>query len=139
MADNRNNITTVINSLMEGAEGVLTTRTVVGDPIRIDGTIIIPLSDVTIGCGAGSNNNVNGTRKDSGMGGFSAKMSPTAVLIIRDGYTKVVNVRTQDTAGRLLDLLPEIMDKFRNKGTRVSDEEAVDAAFPADDKIVDPE
>ncbi len=138
MADNKNNITTVINSLMEGAEGVLTSKTVVGDPIRIDGTIIIPLSDVTIGCGAGSNNSVNGTRKDSGMGGFSAKMSPTAVLILRDGYAKVVNVRTQDTAGRLLDMLPELIDKIRNKGTRVSDEQAVDAAFPSEDEIVEP-
>ena len=102
---------------MDNAEGVLTSKTVVGEPIRIDDTIIIPLSDVTIGCGAGANNSLNGTKKDSGMGGFSAKMSPTAVLIIRDGYTKVVNVKTQDTLGKLVDSLPELIDKLLNKDT----------------------
>ena len=64
------------------------------------------------------------------MGGFSAKMSPTAVLIIRDGYTKVVNVKNQDTLGKLVDYLPELVDKIRNKNTRVTDDQAVDAAFP---------
>ena len=109
-----------MKSLMDNAEGVLTSKTVVGEPIRIDDTIIIPLSDVTIGCGAGANNSLNGTKKDSGMGGFSAKMSPTAVLIIRDGYTKVVNVKNQDTLGKLVDYLPELVDKIRNKNTRVT-------------------
>ena len=130
MAETKNNVSTLVKSLMDNAEGVLTSKTVVGEPIRIDDTIIIPLSDVTIGCGAGANNSLNGTKKDSGMGGFSAKMSPTAVLIIRDGYTKVVNVKTQDTLGKLVDSLPELIDKIRNKNTRVTDDQAVDAAFP---------
>ena len=89
MAEERNNIATVVKSLMDGAEGVLTSKTVVGAPVRIGDQIIIPLSDVSVGCGAGS----NGTdHKDKGMGGFSAKMSPTAILIIKGGQTKVVNV-----------------------------------------------
>ena len=73
MAEEKNSITTVVKSLMDGAEGVLTSKTVVGAPVRIGDQIIIPLSDVSIGCGAGS----NGTdHKDKGAGGFSAKMTP---------------------------------------------------------------
>ena len=138
MSQHNNSFRAIVNAMMDNAEGVLTSKTVVGAPVHVGDQVIIPLSDVTIGCGAGSNNSVNGTRKDSGMGGFSAKMSPTAVLILRDGYAKVVNVRTQDTAGRLLDMLPELIDKIRNKGTRGSDEQAVDAAFPSEDEIVEP-
>ena len=82
MSEEKNSISTVVKSLMDGAEGILTSKTVVGAPVRVGDQILIPLSDVSIGCGAGS----NGTdHKDKGAGGFSARMSPTAILIIKGG------------------------------------------------------
>ena len=128
MAEEKNNIATVDRSLMDGAEGVLTSKTVVGAPVRIGDQIIIPLSDVSIGCGAGS----NGTdHKDKGMGGFSAKMSPTAILIIKGGQTKVVNIKDQTAITKLVDMIPDVVDKVRGKKSgMISDEDAVKAAFP---------
>lgn len=118
----------VLESLMEGANGVLTSRTVVGEPITVGDTIIIPLSDVSIGVGAGSN---GAERKDGGMGGFSAKMTPTAVLVIKNDMTKVVNVRDQTSLTHIMDMVPEVIDKIRSRGGgMISDEEAVAAAFP---------
>ena len=35
MAEEKNSIATVVRSLMDGAEGVLTSKTVVGAPVRI--------------------------------------------------------------------------------------------------------
>lgn len=123
-----NNFTTVLDSLMEGAQGVLTSKTVVGEPITVGDTIIIPLSDVSIGVGAGS----NGTeRRDGGMGGFSAKMSPTAVLIIKNQITKVVNIKDQTSLTHIMDMVPEVIDKIRSRNTpMMSNEEAVNVAFP---------
>ncbi|MDO5134341.1 MAG: GerW family sporulation protein [Eubacteriales bacterium] len=113
---------------MEGANGVLTSKTVVGEPVIIGETIIIPLSDVSIGVGAGSN---GAERKDSGMGGFSAKMSPTAVLIIKNDIAKVVNVKDQTSLTHVMDMIPEVIDKIRSRDKgMISDEEAVSAAFP---------
>ena len=129
MAEERNNISTVVKSLMDGAEGILTSKTVVGAPVRIGEQIIIPLSDVSIGVGAGS----NGTdHKDKGAGGFSAKMTPTAILIIKDGQTKVVNIKDQTAITKLVDMIPDVIDKIKGKksGDMISDEEAVRAAFP---------
>ena len=128
MAEEKNNITTVVKSLMNGAEGILTSKTVVGAPVRIGEQIIIPLSDVSIGCGAGA----NGTdHKDKGAGGFSAKMSPTAILIIKGGQTKVVNIKDQTAITKLVDMIPDVVEKIRgNKRGMISDEEAVKAAFP---------
>ena len=113
---------------MNGAEGILTSKTVVGAPVRIGEQIIIPLSDVSIGCGAGA----NGTdHKDKGAGGFSAKMSPTAILIIKGGQTKVVNIKDQTAITKLVDMIPDVVEKIRgNKSGMISDEEAVKAAFP---------
>ena len=85
----QNNFNQVLESLMTGAQGLLTSRTVVGEPITVGDTIIIPLSDVSIGVGAGSNGS---ERKDGGMGGFSAKMTPSAVLVIKHNMTKVTTI-----------------------------------------------
>ena len=124
----QNNFSTVLDSLMEGAQGVLTSKTVVGEPITVGDTIIIPLSDVSIGVGAGS----NGTeRRDGGMGGFSAKMTPSAVLVIKNNMTKVVNVKDQTSITHIMDMIPEVIDKIRSRNTEmISDEEAANTAFP---------
>lgn len=54
MAENKdNNITSVMEALVKGAESVFTTKTVVGEATKIDDTIIIPLVDVSFGIGAG--------------------------------------------------------------------------------------
>lgn len=122
----------VLDSLMEGAQGVLTSKTVVGEPITVGDTIIIPLSDVSIGVGAGSN---GAERKDGGMGGFSAKMVPSAVLVIKNNITKVVNVRDQTSLTHIMDMIPEVIDKIRSRNTEmISDEDAVNTAFPDKNK-----
>lgn len=124
----KNSFNKVLDSLMEGATGVLTSKTVVGEPITIGDTIIIPLSDVSIGVGAGSN---GAEKKDSGMGGFSAKMTPTAVLVVKNDMTKVVNVKDQTTLTHLMDMVPEVIDRIRNRDREmIPDDQAVRAAFP---------
>jgi uncharacterized spore protein YtfJ len=127
MAEVRNDFSNVVRSLMDGAEGVLTSKTILGAPVRIGDQVIIPLSDVSIGCGAGS----NGTdHKDKGMGAFSAKMTPSAVLIIKDGHTKVVGIKDQTAVTKLVDLIPDVIDKVRGVRSGVSNDEAIAAAFP---------
>ena len=124
----QNGFSQVLESLMEGAQGVLTSRTVVGEPITVGDTIIIPLSDVSIGVGAGSN---GAERKDGGMGGFSAKMTPSAVLVIKNNMAKVVNVRDQTSLTHVMDMIPELIDKIRTRNSDImSDEEAARTAFP---------
>ncbi len=134
MADKTNNFENVISSLLEGAQGVLTSKTVVGKPVQVGDTILIPLSDVTVGACAGAN---NGDKKNAGAGGFSAKMSPSAVLIIRNGNTKVVSIKDQTAVSRLIDLVPETIDKFMAKRTEsqmMDGDEAVDLAFGEKEK-----
>ena len=124
----------VMSSLMNGAGGVISSKTVMGEPVVVGDTTLIPLSDVTIGAGAGSN---NGTDKNAGMGGFTAKMSPSAVLVLKNGVTKVVNVRNQDAVTKLVDLIPEVVDRILEQPTirsMMGNEEAVEKAFPSEQK-----
>lgn len=128
-----NSFDNVMHSLMENAGGVLTSKTVIGEPITVGDTLLIPLSDVTVGAAAGSN---NGQDKNAGMGGFTAKMSPSAVLIIKNGNTKVVNIKDQNSLSRLVDMVPEVVDKIvesRTNKSMMADEEAVERAFPEEE------
>lgn len=123
-----NNFSGVIESLMKGMNTVLSTKTVVGEPTKVDDTIILPLVDVTFGMGAGAS---AGDKKNGGGGGFSGKLTPSAVLVIKNGSTKLVNIKNQDTMTKVLDMIPDIVDKITvPKEEMIPDEEAVDIAFP---------
>lgn len=126
MADN--NFSTMVGSMMKGMEGFLSSKTVVGEPTQIGDTTIIPLVDVTFGVGAGASMREN---KNGGGGGMSGKMSPNAVLVIKNGQIKVVNIKNQDNVTKILDMVPDIIDRFTaNKEEMPTDEEAIATAFP---------
>ncbi len=116
---------------LKNVDSVLSTKTVVGDAKQVGDTVIIPLVDVSFGIGAGGNSN---DKKNGAGGGISGKMSPSAVLVIKDGHTKVVNIKNQDTLSKIVDMVPDIIDKISaNKADMMEDEEAKDIAFPEKD------
>lgn len=123
-----NHFSDVVGSLLRGMDTVLSTKTVVGEATQIGDTIILPLVDVTFGVGASAG---SGEKKNSGGGGMGGKMTPSAVLVIKDGYTKLVNVKNQDTMTKILDMVPDIVDKFTaKKDEEIKEEEIVEIAFP---------
>ena len=48
-----NNLTSTVEALFKGVNGIVSTKTVVGDAITIDNVTIVPLIDVSFGMGAG--------------------------------------------------------------------------------------
>ena len=54
MAEEKNKFSTTLESLFKGMDGVVSSKTVVGEAIHINGTIILPLVDVSFGIGAGA-------------------------------------------------------------------------------------
>ena len=127
-----NNFSGVIDSLMKGMNAVIGTKTVVGDATQVGDTIILPLVDVSFGVGAGAS---AADKKNGGGGGFSAKMSPSAVLVIKNGTTQLVNIKNQDTVTKVLDMIPDIVEKFTApKEEMLADDTAVDIAFPEQEK-----
>lgn len=129
-----NNFGSVMESLLKGVDSVLSTKTVVGEAKEFGDTIILPLVDVTFGIGAGGS---AAEKKDGAGGGLTGKMSPSAVLVIKDGHTKLVNIKNQDTLTKILDMVPDLVDKFTTKKEdkdMIDDEEAKDIAFPEDEE-----
>lgn len=117
-----NDFNSTVGTLFNGMDSFLTTKTVIGEPTTIGNTIILPLVDVTFAVAAGAF--ADGASKNSGAGGLGGKMSPSAVLVIQDGHTKLVNVKNQDSITKILDMVPELIDKvtdyvkdYRNEKT----------------------
>ncbi len=117
-----NNFVSTVESLFHGMDNFITASTVVGDAIHIGDTIILPLVDVTFGVGAGA---FSGDKKNNGGGGLGGKITPSAVLVIHDGHTKLVNVKNQDSMTKILDMVPDLVDRFK-KNKEVDLDEVVE-------------
>ncbi|MEE1443123.1 MAG: GerW family sporulation protein [Blautia sp.] len=120
-----NNFQSTVESLFKGMDSFITTKTVVGDAITVGDTILLPLVDVSFGVGAGA---FSGEKKNNGGGGMGGKISPSAVLVISNGVTKLVNIRNQDGLTKILDMVPDFLNKFSEgkKETELDSKEAQD-------------
>ena len=126
-----NNFKGTIESLFHGMDSVISSKTVVGEAIHIGNIIILPLIDVSFGIGAGA---FNADKKEKGAGGVGGKMTPSAVLVIQNGSTKLVNIKNQDTITKILDMVPDVVDKFTaGKDTKMTEEDVDDILDEAED------
>lgn len=121
MADNH--FSSTMETLFKGLEQFVTSKTVVGEPVQAGDVTIIPLIDVTCGMGAGAFGEET-KKKQSGGGGMSAKMSPSAVLVIQGGVTKLISVKNQDAVTKVIDMAPDLINKFLGGKPPVSEETA---------------
>ena len=103
------NIRETVSSLFQGLDSLVSAKTVVGDAIKLGDTTIIPLMDVSFGIGAGA---FGGERKNNDGGGLGGKMTPCALLVISNGSTKLVNVKNQGSLNKILDMVPDLVNKF---------------------------
>ena len=107
--NNNNTFEKTVESLFKGMDGFITTKTVVGDAIHIGDTIILPLVDVSFGVGAGA---ISGEKKNNAGGGVGGKITPCSILVMQNGTTKLINVKNQDAMTKVLDMVPDIINKF---------------------------
>ena len=107
--NNNNSFEKTVESLFKGMDSFITSKTVVGDAIHIGDTIILPLVDVSFGVGAGA---FSGEKKNHGGGGMGGKIAPSAILVMQNGTTKLINVKNQDAMTKVLDMIPDIINKF---------------------------
>ena len=118
MAD-KNKKTT--EELVEAMEHFITTKSVVGEPIKIGDTILLPLADVSFGMGIGMF-----SKGENGTGGVGGKITPNAVLVLKKGSSKIISVKDADGMSKILDIVPDVVDKFGDKFTKKDKEETVE-------------
>lgn len=126
-----------VSALFKGMDTFISSKTAVGEPRQVGDTILLPLVEVTFGVGAGALSE-NGDKKDKAGGGMGGKVVPSAILVIQNGHCKLVNVKNQETLTKVLDMIPDLVDRF--SGSKKSDAQVVeDIAREAEEESTDPD
>jgi uncharacterized spore protein YtfJ len=72
--------------LLDRVRDGIAARTVVGEPIRENGVVVVPVARVTGGGGGGGGTGPGGTEQGAGNGaGFGLTSRPVGAFVIRDG------------------------------------------------------
>lgn len=95
-----------VEVLFDKVDDLVSTKTVVGEAIQVDGITILPLIEVSVGAGVGAKEN-NGAG-----GGMGAKITPAAVLVIHAGGVQTIHLQNQDAVSKLIDMAPGVVDKL---------------------------
>lgn len=97
-----NNLDILFNKM----ENFISSKTVVGDAVKVGEVTLIPLVDVNVGVAAGAG------EKGQGGGGLGAKIMPSAVIAIYNGNVQLINIKNQDAVSKLIDMAPGIASKL---------------------------
>ena len=110
----------IVKTTLGEIEKMLSTKSVVGDPITIEGNTIIPLISIGFAFGAGGGggkgmgkNSEGGEGSGGGTGG-GAGVKPVAIIIIgRDGSVRLEPLKTglASTIDKIAEKVPEMMAK----------------------------
>ena len=98
-----------VNSLFKGMEEFITTKSVVGEPVQVGDAILIPLMDVSFGMMASAKTE---PQRHGGGGGMGGKLSPSSVLVIQNGSTRVVHIKNLDNVSKMIDVGTDLVNRF---------------------------
>lgn len=90
-------------------------ETIVGDPIEFNNIMIVPVSKVSIGFGAGGGKGDSDIKGGEATGG-GLSIEPIAFLVIRDDGVELISMRGEESGfGKIIDMIPQMAEKFKNK------------------------
>lgn len=110
----RSSVNDMLNDFMKNIDLVSQTKKVIGDEMKMsDGTIIIPVSKVSMGFGGGGSE--FGQKEVPNSGGGVAggmKVTPEAFLVINGGNIRLIPVGgTSTPLDKAIDMIPSLIDK----------------------------
>ncbi|MBO4951065.1 MAG: hypothetical protein J6E38_08640 [Clostridia bacterium] len=121
---NNNNIAETIRQALAEVRSMADSQTIIGDPIVVGETTLIPVSKVSIGVGLGGGTYGKDTNNNAGAGGTGLTVSPVAFIVIsKNGTPTLLNVGSEFASPKIagtvneidkaLDDVPEIISKVK--------------------------
>lgn len=115
----------LMKTAMESIKEMVDVNTVVGDPVETpDGTVIIPISRVACGFGAGGGElEPQGRRADDqeqhlpffgGGSGAGVSVQPVGFLVVGQGQIRLLPVDGNVVIDRLIDLAPQMVSQLQS-------------------------
>lgn len=112
----------MLESFGDRLEKFLTTKTVVGEPIRIGEVILVPIQNASFGFGSGGGE--GRSEKDLGTGGGTgggASLRPVAIVAVIGTEVRMYTLGKKGALEGLVELIPEALSKVklsRGKGAK---------------------
>lgn len=122
---NNQNIADTIRQALSEVRSMADSQTIVGEPIIVGDTTLIPVSKVSIGVGLGGGTYGKDTQNNAGAGGTGLTVSPVAFIVIaKDGTASMLNVGAEPAGAskiagtvsdidKALDNVPGIVTKVK--------------------------
>lgn len=122
----------LMETAMESIKSMVDVNTILGDPVETpDGSVVIPVSRVSLGFAAGGTEYESGERSrgSSGQGsegnkfpfgggsGAGISVNPVAFLVVGQGQMRLMPVDNNVVFDRLIDLAPQLIDQLRGKSS----------------------
>lgn len=109
-----------MEGLLSGLSNLLSTKTVVGDPITMGDVTLVPIVDVMFGFGSGSGTGGPGETPRGGQGGSGSgsggggggRVAPKALVMIKNGEVSVLSLVRGGTMERIIEMVPEVVGKL---------------------------
>ena len=110
----------LMHTAMASLRSMVDVNTVVGDAVETkDGTVIVPVAQVSLGfaAGGGEYGDAAGRRADDllpfgGGSGAGVSVRPVGFLVVHQGSVRLLPVDQRASLERLLDLAPEVLDRL---------------------------
>ena len=118
----RDDVEKLVKTTLGEIEKVLGSKTVVGDPITVGDSTIIPLLSIGFGFGGagggtGLGDKKEGTEGIAGGGGAGGGVKPIAIIIIDKDGARIESIKggMASALEKIGESVPKIMEKFADK------------------------
>ncbi|MEA1881948.1 MAG: spore germination protein GerW family protein [Candidatus Marinimicrobia bacterium] len=106
-------ISELIKNTLKEAQELMTSKTVVGEPIRTDTHTVIPVSKVMFGFGGGGGEKGKSENGQGVGGGWS--IEPVAFVVVGEDGAKLMTIGDKESlTGKLMDLAPAVIDSVKD-------------------------
>lgn len=114
--ENKTPVNESLETLFTHLEKFFRTETVIGEPIIVGDTTLIPIISVAFGCGGGGGRDDKGNDCSSGTGVCAgAKIAPDAILMIKGDEATMLPVKNKCNFDKLVSMVPDIVKKIKIK------------------------
>lgn len=118
----------LLDSTLQNIRNLVDVNTIIGQQIvTSDGTVIIPVSKVSVGFASGGSDLPAKTEKElfGGGGGAGATINPVAFIVVSQGQVKLLQItQNSSMADNAISMVPELIDKIAslfNKDKKAQD------------------
>lgn len=112
------NLKSELEALFDNFKLFSRSESFVGNPVKVDNIILVPILSLSFGAGSGA---AGGTAAKGSGGGAGGKISPVALLVIKDDDIRLFSLSGQNNLQEITGLMPEIISSVKTPGDEESD------------------